>query len=107
MAGYEKVVIVTRKTALDELVERYNTRDQARFYVARMARVRAGATAEPGATHPTRRSRPVPGDFTEYEQAHEVYRRSQEIVSAALPAGTRSQFVERSFLPNFVFGAED
>ena len=28
---YDKVVLVTRKTALEELVERYNSRDNARF----------------------------------------------------------------------------
>src|SRR5579859_1084140 len=107
MAGYEKVIIVTRKTAMEELVERYNTRDQARFYVARMARMRSGPTTGSSGVQAAKRDQPVPGDFTEYEQAHEVYRRAQEIVRAALPPGTRSQFVERSFLPNFVFGAED
>ncbi|HLV79811.1 MAG TPA: hypothetical protein VKT32_05990 [Chthonomonadaceae bacterium] len=108
MPGYEKVVIVTRKTALEELVERYNTRDQARFYVGRMARMRGGAMEPAASRAPARRhDQPVPGDFTEYERAHEIYQRAQEIVRAALPPGTRSQFIERAFLPNFVFGAED
>ena len=30
---YENIVIITRKTALEELVERFNTREKARFYV--------------------------------------------------------------------------
>ena len=107
MPSYEKVVIVTRKTALEELVERYNTRDQARFYVGHMARMRAGTMESMSRTSEKQRDRPVPGDFTEYERAHEVYQRAQEIVRSALPPGTRSQFIERSFLPNFVFGEED
>ncbi len=31
MSAYEKVVLVTRKTRLAELVERFNTRAQAKF----------------------------------------------------------------------------
>ena len=30
---YKKLVIVTRKTRLQELVERFNTRSQAKFYI--------------------------------------------------------------------------
>jgi hypothetical protein len=36
MPAFDKVVVVTKKTALEELVERFNTRDQARFYVEHM-----------------------------------------------------------------------
>ena len=35
MPAFDKVVLVTRKTALEELVERYNTRDQAKFLLER------------------------------------------------------------------------
>jgi NAD kinase len=107
MAGFEKVVIVTRKTALEELVERYNTRDQARFYVARMARLRTTPDSAAVATRATKRNEPVAGDFPEYEQAHETYQRALATVRAAVPAGTRSQIIERAFLPNFVFGEND
>ncbi|MBX6314604.1 MAG: sugar kinase, partial [Isosphaeraceae bacterium] len=31
-----KVVVVTKKTALEELVERFNTREQAQFYIEHM-----------------------------------------------------------------------
>ena len=30
---YEKIVLVTRKTRLQELVERFNSRAQAKFYI--------------------------------------------------------------------------
>ena len=35
MAGFEKVVLVTRRTRLEELIERFNTRGQARFFIER------------------------------------------------------------------------
>ena len=34
-ASYENIIIVTRKTELDELVARFNTRAQAKFYLER------------------------------------------------------------------------
>jgi len=84
MATYEKVVVVTKQTALEELVERFNTRAQARFYLEHM-----GAS------------------FTDYQEAHDAYQRSLAQVRAAIPGGVRSQFIERAFLPNFTFGPDD
>ena len=31
--AYEKIVLVTRKTRLEALIERFNTRAQAQFYI--------------------------------------------------------------------------
>ena len=84
MAGYEKVVIVTKKTGLEELIERFNTRDQARFYLEHMG-----------------------VSFEDYEAAHAAYQKSLAAVKAALPPGTRTQWIERAFVPNFTFGDED
>src|SRR5262249_26782993 len=80
----EKLVIVTRKTALAELIERFHTRDQARFYVEHM-----GAS------------------FDEYQEAHDAYKAAAEVLRKALPRGVRHQWVDRSFLPNFLFGETD
>ncbi len=78
-----QIVVITQKTALEELIERYNTREQARFYLEH-----AGAEFEP------------------YQSAHDAYVASLNQIREAL-RGVRSQFVERSFLPNFVFGDSD
>src|SRR6516165_11792518 len=79
-----KIVVITQKTALEELLERFNNRDQARFYLEH-----AGAAFEP------------------YQSAHDTYVAALSQLRAALPSGVRSQFVEPSFLPNFVFGEHD
>jgi NAD kinase len=84
MAAPDKLVVVTRKTALEELVERFNTRDQARFYIEHMA-----------------------GDFDSYQRSHNAYLRAQAFLHAVIPRGIRTQYVERSFLPTFTFGALD
>ncbi len=80
---FEKIVVVTKKTALEELIERFNTESQARFYLEHM-----GAS------------------FDEYKAAHEVYHASLVRLRSALP-GHRTQSIDRSYLPNFLFGPRD
>ena len=81
---FDRFVIVTRKTALEELVERFNSRAQARFYLEHQ------------------------GDsFDEYEAAHEQYTRAVAAVRRGLPRGPRQHVIERSFLPSYLFGDRD
>ena len=82
--GADKLVMVTRKTALEELVERFNTRDQARFYIEHMG-----------------------GRFDDYQAAHDAYHQALAFLHGAIPRGVRSQWIDRSFLPTFTFGESD
>ena len=82
---YEKVVVVTKKTALEELVVRFNTREQARFYLEHMG-----------------------VSFADYEAVRcPPIRRRWPSVKEALPPGVRAQWIEREFVPNFTFGGDD
>lgn len=83
-AGFEKIVLVTRKTRLAELVERFNTLAQARFYIEH-----AG------------------GNFEEYQQEDEAYRRSVEFVHRSIEVGLKVQEIDRSLVPTFTFLKED
>ena len=82
----DRIVLVTKKTALEELTERFNSRAQARFYIE---------AAAPGAS------------FDEYEAAHARYAAAVAAVRRGLPRGLKLHVIERSFLPNYVFGASD
>jgi NAD kinase len=77
---YERLVVVTRKTRLEELVERFNTRGQAQFYLER-----AG------------------GSFADYDEEHGVYRRSLDQVRHAVSLGLPCQFLDRSLVPTYTF----
>jgi NAD kinase len=83
-AGFEKIVLITRKTRLTELIERFNTSSQAKFYIEH-----AG------------------GDFREYEREDDAYRRSVEAVRNSLEVGLKVQVIDRALVPTFTFLAED
>jgi NAD kinase len=81
---YEKIVLVTRKTRLEELVERFNTKAQARFYIEHSG-----------------------GNFALYEQEHETYYRSLSTLRQKLQGMAKLHVIERGFLPNFLFADGD
>lgn len=81
---YKKLVIVTRKTRLQELVERFNTRSQAKFYIEH-----AG------------------GDFSDYEREDDAYRSSLDVLRRSLDLGMSQQLVDRPLVPTFQFQKED
>lgn len=83
-ATERKVVLVTRRTRLEELVARYHTLAQARFYIEHLG-----------------------ADFSDYVREHEVYLEARRQTMAALETRGRHQVIERNFLPNFVFGDSD
>jgi NAD kinase len=80
----EKIVLVTRKTRLEELIERFNTRAQAQFYIEH-----AG------------------GDFSAYALEHDVYYRSLETVRRAVEVGVKVQVLDRALVPTYLFSNSD
>ncbi|GLH81926.1 sugar kinase [Bradyrhizobium sp. SSBR45G] len=85
MSGNDrKVVLVVRKTRLEELIARFLTADQARFYVEHLG-----------------------ADFSDYEREHAAYQAARATATQTLERWGRYQIVDRSFLPNFLFGTAD
>jgi NAD kinase len=79
-----KIILVTRPTRVAELMRRFNTRSQAKFYVSHLGQ-----------------------DFSDYEREDEQYAEAIQTVRRALEPLGRVQQVDRAFLPNFVFGPDD
>ncbi len=79
-----KIVLITRKTRLDDLVARFNTVMQAKFYIEHMG-----------------------SDFHDYQSEHDNYYKAVDSVLEKLTTMGRIQQIDRAFLPNFVFGADD
>jgi NAD kinase len=83
-ANDRKIVLVTRRTRLEDLVARYLTAAQARFYVEHLG-----------------------ADFSDYEREHEVYQAQRHATLRVLEQWGRYQVIERGFLPNFIFAPDD
>ena len=79
-----KIVIIHRKTRLDELVVKYNTLDQARFYVEHLG-----------------------ADFSDYQLEDRKYKEALATVERKLSGLGLVQPLERSYVPSFVFGPND
>jgi NAD kinase len=79
-----KIILVVRHTRLDELIARFNTLDQARFYVEHLG-----------------------ADFSDYLKEQSAYREAVASAEANLSRLGRVQVVDRTFLPTFSFGPND
>ena len=79
-----KIVLVTQKTRLDELVHRYNTVEQARFYIEHHG-----------------------GGFDDYAKEHETYQSATRQVTTFLESYGRLQTLDRAHVPNYLFGERD
>lgn len=82
--NYEKIVLVTRKTRLEGLVERFNTHAQAKFYIEHSG-----------------------GDFALYEREHVTYHQALTSLKSELQNLTKLHVIEREFLPNYLFAKTD
>ncbi len=81
---FDKIVVITKKTPLEELIERFNTLSQAKFYIEHSGQ-----------------------SFAEYEAFHSTYHAALTRLRKTLPADIKSQFIDRGFLTNFLFGEKD
>ena len=79
-----KVVLITRRTRLEELVAKYHSVAQARFYLEHLG-----------------------ADFSDYLAEHETYAAAKRTVTTALEAHGRYQAIDRGFLTNFMFAPDD
>lgn len=80
----ENAIIIVNKTRLELLIERFNTKAQAKFYIEH-----AG------------------GDFSDYELEDSNFKRSLGIIQKTISNRLKNKIVERKFLPNFIFSEKD
>ncbi|MGZ0080555.1 sugar kinase [Methylomonas sp. YC3] len=79
-----RFILVVRKTRLQELIERFNTWPQARFYLEHNQ-----------------------VDVQDYLDEHDLYQRRLQEAERTLKALGRFQLLERRLLPNYQFGPAD
>lgn len=79
-----KIVLIKRRTRLEELITRYNTIEQAKFYIEHLG-----------------------SDFSDYIVEDETYRKAISEAYAQLELLGRVQIVDREYVPNYIFGDND
>ena len=80
----QKIILVTQRTRLEDLIRRYNTFGQAEFIISHNS-----------------------GDFTDYRLEHETYHSAVQTTLSALQAFGRVQVLDRDLIPNYLFGKQD
>lgn len=80
----ENAIIVRNKTRLEQLIERFNSKAQARFYIERSG-----------------------GDFEYYVEEHETFYRVLDQLQQKVSSVVKPKVIERSFLPSFIFTEKD
>lgn len=76
----EYAIIVKSKTRLETLIERFNTKAQAKFYIESLG-----------------------ANYQEYELEHNTFYRALETLQSKLTKLIKNKIIERSFLPSFLF----
>lgn len=82
--GSEKVVVIKKKTQLEELLVRHSTKSQAKFYVERAKQ-----------------------SYSFYDDAHETYQKGLKDTLSSIPSEMRMQIIDKKDLANFQFGDND
>ena len=76
----EYAIIIKNKTRLETLIERFNTKAQAKFYIERLG-----------------------GNFEDYVLEHETFQQSLHSLQTQLSKVVKNKIVERSYIPNYIF----
>jgi hypothetical protein len=82
--SYERALIVRRATRLQELIARFNTKAQAKFYIESLG-----------------------GDYADYEKEDAAYHQSLDLVERAVRPMLKVHVIDRTLLPNYLFAAAE
>lgn len=77
---FEYAIIVVNKTRLESLIERFNTKAQAKFYIERQG-----------------------GNFDDYEEEHETFYTTLTSLQTQLSKIIKNKVVQRKYLPSYLF----
>jgi NAD kinase len=81
---FERVIIIRDKTRLEQLIERFNSKAQAKFYIESSG-----------------------GDFDFFELEHNIFYESLSKVKESITGVYKHKVIHRSFLPTYIFTEND
>ena len=80
----EYAIIVKNKTRLEQLIERFNTKSQAKFYIESLG-----------------------GNFDDYLEEDRVFKKSLELLQTQLTKLIKNKTIEREYLPSYIFSKKN
>ncbi len=83
MKKIETAIIIVNKTRLEQIIARFNTKAQAKFYIEHSG-----------------------GSFEDYEIEHNNFKKSLDITREKISKYLNYKIVERQYLPNFIFAEQ-
>lgn len=81
---FEYAIIVKSKTRLETLIERFNTKAQAKFYIERMG-----------------------GNFEEYEIEDDIFKNSLNSLQTQLSKVIKNKIIDRQFVSSYIFSEKN
>lgn len=82
--SYEYAIIVKSKTRLESLIERFNTKSQAKFYIERLG-----------------------GNFEEYEIEDEIFKNSLNSLQTQLSKVIKNKTIDRQYVSSYIFSKKN
>ncbi len=82
--SFEYAIIVKNKTRLEFLIERFNTKAQAKFYIERLG-----------------------GDFKEYEIEDEIFKNSLNSLQTQLSKVIKNKTIDRQYVSSYLFSKKN
>lgn len=84
MMSFEYAIIVKSKTRLESLIERFNTKAQAKFYIERLG-----------------------GNFEEYEIEDEIFKDSLNSLQTQLSKVIKNKTIDRQYVSSYIFSIKN
>jgi NAD kinase len=104
----ENAIIIRNKTRLEQLTERFNTMDQAKFYITQQ---KAAFSFKKAAKSAKMQEIPVAqktdDEFRMYDDEHRVFYQSFNELQKNLGNLIKYKVVQQEFLPNYLFTEKD
>ena len=82
--SFEYAIIVKSKTRLESLIERFNTKAQAKFYIERLG-----------------------GNFEEYEIEDDIFKNALNSLQTQLSKVIKNKTIDRQFVSSYIFSSKN
>lgn len=113
----ENAIIVRNKTRLEQLTEKFNTREQAKFYVqskqnAYFSKKKGGLMKKGFGVNPVKikdqiQEQRTTNEFSVYEEENETFYSSIDEIQHQLSEILKTKVIDQDFLSNYIFTEKD